>query len=290
MQDSLNKFRTGELLLRSTFAEPPLRGVGAMWWQLGSVFHSHQQSNQDRLQKEGQTCVQDMEGLGWEVRPNPCQKHSGQQICPGTKERPQWHLAAALEQAPRVARREGCGADVFLNLMDPAAPCPPNYIQNLQDWELFRVWDSAELLHTEEEETEHNLQHHTNVSADQTKSLMYPASILFWIHTNMFSCRIAQVRSSTCWSLSSSPSGGSCRCFSARWCSAACARSCSARRETSWSETEATENTQTCQFDQEVCGESVNTEQQDYRAEVYPIPTPADWQTVARLVIMFFQG
>ena len=49
---------------------------------------------------------------------------------------------------------------------------------DLQEWELFRVWDSCELVNTEEDETEHHLQHNAGLSADQTKAIMFLSSIL----------------------------------------------------------------------------------------------------------------
>ena len=45
-----------------------------------------------------------------------------------------------------------------------------------QEWELFRVWDSAELVSTEEEETEHHFQHHADLTAQQTGMIMFPVA------------------------------------------------------------------------------------------------------------------
>lgn len=44
----------------------------------------------------------------------------------------------------------------------------------LQEWELFRVWDSAELVATEEEENEYHMQHHVDLTKEQTGSVMPP--------------------------------------------------------------------------------------------------------------------
>lgn len=43
----------------------------------------------------------------------------------------------------------------------------------MQDWELFRVWDSAEVEHTEEDETEHHFRHHAELTSEQTGAVMY---------------------------------------------------------------------------------------------------------------------
>ena len=43
----------------------------------------------------------------------------------------------------------------------------------MQEWELFRVWDSAEVEHTEEDETEHHFTHNAELTSEQTGVMMY---------------------------------------------------------------------------------------------------------------------
>ena len=157
-------------------------GLAPIWAELGSVDHCVQPSCQDRSEKERSPCIHAMEGCEGQIRAK-CQDYPWPKVWTWEEPGSRRSVPCLVVQTPWAPGWQGLMGYVIWGKWSQHQLLQTNttmarYVAGmqspaLQEWELFRVWDSCEFEQFEGDETEHHLSHNATLNPGQTATVMW---------------------------------------------------------------------------------------------------------------------